>query len=148
MAAIRRASPQKHVERVIHNRFECNMAARQLSETIPQFLKRQPPLTANGDGAWIWIDNPVVHGQGNGTRNGGKQVECDLDGFIKQSSLLIEQFQADKRKVEGELVGRLQSTITRKLGPFRDQLKKSILDTAVQNGVTSGKASAENQGMR
>lgn len=127
---------QPHVEQQLYNRFEGDLGGRQLSETIPQFIKRMPPLTASTFDGWIWIENPIVKGKGK-----NKERRMDLEGFQDVASQLLGQFSADRARTERENPGKVQSTITRKLGPFRDQLKEDILDTAVKYGVTSGKVS-------
>lgn len=124
-----RVAPQQ-----LYNMFEGDLTGRQLNETILQFLRRMPPLTSDGDGAWIWISNPVVGSK-------GKQGKRRSDVVMLQEvgSDLLEQFDSDRQKIEKENPGKVQSTVTRKLGPYRDRLKENILDTAIKHGVTSGK---------
>lgn len=131
---------QTPVERPLQNPYEGrSYMARQLSETIPDFVKRMPPLTSSGDGSWIWIANPVVKGKGNGNNNGKDRF--DLANFQDLGVQLLENFDAKRTQIESENVGKVQSTITRKLGPHRDKLKEDILDIAIKHGVTSGKVS-------
>lgn len=131
---------QTPVERPLQNPYEGHSyMARQLSETIPDFVKRMPPLTSSGDGSWIWIANPVVKGKGNGNNNGKDRF--DLANFQDLGVQLLENFDAKRTQIESENVGKVQSTITRKLGPHRDKLKEDILDIAIKHGVTSGKVS-------
>lgn len=124
-------------EEMLHNHFEgAEHMARQLSETIPEFLKRLPPRTSEGDGSWIWCSNPIVKSR----NEGGKGVDrSNVSAFIDVGSGLLGQFDAERNKVERENQGKAASTITRKLGPWRDKLKEGILASAIKHGVTSGK---------
>lgn len=52
---------------------------------------------------------------------------------------LLSQFAAEKERIISANSNSTQSTITRKLGPLREQLKEDILDLAVASGMTDGK---------
>lgn len=121
----------------LHNPMEGLEAARQLSETIDQFLKRLPPSTSYGDGAWIWCANPVVGGKGKKAADN----HADIDGFTERGEELLEEFEVQRAIVQSENAGKVESTITRKLGPCREKLKEDILKAAIDRRVTSGKVS-------
>ena len=138
-AAMKPVLPEsKEEEQELYNPYETKFGARKLAETIPEFIKRMPPLTSLGDGAWIWIANPTPKGKGNGPK--GENTTFNLERFEELGRELTQQFDSDRVMIEKQNVGKVQSTITRKLGPHRDKLKEDILDTAIEYGVTSGKA--------
>lgn len=116
---------------------EGDQAARQLSGTISQFLKRLPPSTSYGDGAWIWIANPVINGKGKEAVD----KHPDIGGFAERGEDLIEEFQVQRSVVQSENEGKVESTITRKLGPHGEKLKEDILKAAIDHRITSGKVS-------
>lgn len=124
-------------EALLHNDFEGRPEkGRQLSETVTEFVKRMPPLKSVTIDGWIWCAKPIVVSK----KDGKKKVQrFDLGEFVDKGQVLLEDFDEEKAKVESEYEGKAASTITRKLGPFRDRLKEDILEAAIKHGVTSGK---------
>lgn len=123
----------------LYNRLEGLPTARQLTETVDEFLKRLPPRTTiNAD--WIWITCPVLKGKGKAAElRHNPEVEQSPEGMMDRANALLSQFVAEEERITSANPNSAQSTITRKLGPLREQLKEDILDVAVACGVTNGK---------
>lgn len=107
----------------LYNPYEGNPAGRQLSESLPDFLARLPPLTTsiNSLGSpWIWIANPYT---------GPRPLDQDL------AALTI-----NGKKILAELSTNLQGCMDeRKQALLRGRAIKMILDVAITTGVTTGK---------
>lgn len=58
---------------------------------------------------------------------------------MHRAHALLSQFAAEKEKIIGANPHSTQSTITKKLGPLREQLKEDILGFALGSGVITGK---------
>ncbi|KAI5209898.1 DUF1917-domain-containing protein [Aureobasidium subglaciale] len=127
------------VHEILYNRLEGVLTARQLTETVDEFLKRLPPRTTV-TGNWIWITCPIIKGKGKVTEyRHAPESEESPQQMAECANALLSQFAAEMERVTDANLGSAQSTITRKLGPLRDQLKEDILDLAVASGVTNGK---------
>ncbi|CAD0083325.1 unnamed protein product [Aureobasidium vineae] len=127
-------------EPVIHyNRLEGVTTARQLTETVDEFVKRLPPRTTFMK-PWIWITCPIVNGKGKiaAFRHNLEQEESP-EQMTNRAHALLSQFAAEKERITSANPNSTQSTITRKLGSLREQLKEDILDIAVASGMTNGK---------
>ncbi|THZ60002.1 DUF1917-domain-containing protein [Aureobasidium pullulans] len=127
----------KIVPDVLYNRLEGVQGARQLNETVDEFLKRLPPKTTT-TGPWIWITCPVVKNEESKFRHAPESEESPEE-MTDRASALLSQFSGEKERMINANPTSAQSSITRKLGPLREQLKEDILDLAVSCGVTSGK---------
>ncbi|KAI5206294.1 hypothetical protein AUEXF2481DRAFT_76060 [Aureobasidium subglaciale EXF-2481] len=127
------------VPEILYNRLEGMLTARQLTETVDEFLKRLPPSTTVTEN-WIWIACPIIKGKGKviESRHAPESEESPQQ-MAERATALLSQFAAEKERVSDANLGFDQSTITRKLGPLRDQLKEEILDLAVASGVINGK---------
>jgi hypothetical protein len=114
----------------LKNPYEGDIAARQLNESVDEFLKRMPVLKHPFVGPWLWIANFHAKGQSfDENRN-----ETD---FIKKGQTLLRSY--DEKRLQMEIEGLTPITITRRLGPSRQQLKKDILETATNCGLVCGK---------
>lgn len=105
----------------------------QQNETILEFLRRLPvadPATA-GVGPWLWVH---CAGELQDWSN-----EKDLDSFIETASPLLDGLRRQRVILEQQNPGKAVGTITRKLGPYRDQLEVDLLRAAKKFGVTSSK---------
>ncbi|CAD0107738.1 unnamed protein product [Aureobasidium uvarum] len=127
-------------EPVIHyNRLEGVTTARQLTETVDEFVERLPPRTTFM-GPWIWITCPIVNGKGKiAASRHNPELEESPEQMTNRARTLLSQFAAEKERISSANPNSTQSTIMRKLGPLREQLKEDILDIAVASGVTNGK---------
>jgi hypothetical protein len=127
------------VEQTLYNRLEGVPTARQLDETVDEFLKRLPPRTTfTGD--WIWVTCPILKSKGKAaeSRHAPELVESP-EQMMNRARALLSQFAVEKERLVTANPNSTQSTITRKLGPLRERLKEDILDSAVASGVTNGK---------
>jgi hypothetical protein len=130
------------VPQTLHNRLEGVSTARRLTETVDEFLKRLPPRTTIHT-SWIWITCPVLKGKGKAVKSRrNPELEESPEQLMDRANALLSQFAAEKERITSANPYSAQSTITRKLGPLREQLKEDILDLAVANGVTNGKVNA------
>lgn len=131
-----RTSEGKKVDDLVNvDRYKGRSDAWQQSETIEDFLQRLPiedPATATV-GPWLWVGSPTVpfaHAQ--------RKPEA-MDGFVDDGVELLQSFDVQRGKIEGDNPGKAASTMTRKLAPHRDQLEIDLLTLAVKMGATSGK---------
>ena len=63
IAVVNLASWDRQCSTLLYNPYQRNPAGRQLSDSLPDFLSRLPPLTKsiNGLGSpWIWTANPYI----------------------------------------------------------------------------------------
>lgn len=117
----------------LFNPLEGKMNARQLSETIPEFLKRLPPLDTHWppDG-WIWIANPY-------SKPEHSQRHQDVVTFEREGSQLLRNYRELRERLEAENPGKTKANITRMLGPERDAMKQQIEELAIETKVLTGK---------
>ncbi|KAI4727852.1 DUF1917-domain-containing protein [Aureobasidium sp. EXF-10728] len=124
---------------ILHNRLEGFASARQLTETVEEFVKRLPPRTTIM-GPWIWITCPISKGKGEeAASRHDPELEESPEQLTNRAHALLSQFTAEKERIASANPNSTASFITRKLGPLREQLKEDILDIAVASGVTDGK---------
>lgn len=116
----------------LYNAYEGDLCGRQLSETVPAFLARCPPLTTHVStyGPWIRIGNPYTT---------FRHANEDQQGFMIRGRELLEDFSSVKAGIEASMAGKSKVAITRKLMPLRKQLEIDILAAAREHGCTSGK---------
>lgn len=83
---------------------------------------------------------PILKGKGKAAelRHAPESEELP-EQLMYRARGLLSQFAAEKERLVSANLSSTQSTITRKLGPLREQLKEDILDLAVASGVTNGK---------
>ena len=127
-------NPQGHNEKP-QNYYEGRASAKQLSESISDFLGRLKPSTttpsAIGD-HWIWIYNS--HPQDPRPR----QPE-DVATFRQVGSRLLEKYLSRTADVEADNPNKPLGTITRLLRNDRLALESDLRDLAKDKGVTNGK---------
>ena len=102
-------------------------------ETVLEFLRRLPvadPATADA-GPWLWVRCPRELQDWNRTE--------DLEAFLDTAAPLLDALLEHRRKVDQQNPGKAVGTITRKMGPYRDQLEIDLLNTATKHSLTSGK---------
>jgi hypothetical protein len=105
----------------------------QQHETILEFLRRLPvgdPDTARV-GPWLWVRCAKELQDWGPSR--------DLEAFLEAADPLLEGLLKQRRIVEQQNPGKAVGTITRKMGPYRDQLEIDLLNTATKHALTSGK---------
>lgn len=124
------------------NYYEGQTSAKQLSETLSDFLERLPPSTTplSTCGPWIWIANPYPAAQRNSS---GKIVTdpegCDIASFRQLGTRLLENYLARKQEIETQNPDKQPGSVTRMLRPDRVRLESSIRELARQKNVTCGK---------
>lgn len=117
------------------------VSARQLDETVGQFLARLPPATTRVtlNCPWIYIWNPFVPsdrkipGQADGDAVGGGEM---TDEFITRAQKRLDQYKEFVEKNRTK-TGRLSAKIKEEGRKFTGD----ILEWAAQLGVTEGKVS-------
>ena len=116
----------------VHNMYEGSKEARQLSETVSEFLKRLPPssIPLAEYGPWIWIANPTHRDE---------PTKRDLRGFGQRGKELLEDFDRVRAGIETSMAGKTKSVIGRKLTPLRKKLEQDIYALAREKGITYGK---------
>lgn len=118
---------------VLNTQFEGNSAAWQHGETIIEFLRRLPvaePATSRV-GPWLWVGSKMVKKH----RTGPESISAFENDAVPLLDALVQQ----RSIIEQQNSGKAVSTITRKMGPYRDQLQIDLLNTATKHGVTCGK---------
>ena len=139
LAAIARAhaiaaqrAPKEEVK--LYNPYEGLNSARQLSETVPEFLKRLPPLTTQWFGnsvePWIYIANPYTE---------KRATNEDWASFKSLGEALLTDLSAKRADIEESMKGKPKGTITRKVTPIRKLVEETILKEAKARNCTSGK---------
>jgi hypothetical protein len=102
-------------------------------ETILEFLRRLPvadPDTARV-GPWLWVRCAKVLQEWGPSH--------DLEAFFETAGPLLEGLSEQRKILEQQNPGKAVGTITRKIGPYRDQLEIDLLNAATRHFLTSGK---------
>lgn len=116
----------------LYNPYEGIPSGRQLTESIPDFLSRLPPLTTPTDkvGPWIWIANPY---------SSARPLSQDLGAFTTAGTRILESLSPAIADQETALKGRPQSILSRQLTQLRKTATEQLLNAAQEHGVTHGK---------
>ncbi|EXJ59691.1 hypothetical protein A1O7_03837 [Cladophialophora yegresii CBS 114405] len=123
------------------NYYEGHPSAKQLDESVSDFLARLPPSTttaARAQDHWIWICNPFPSTTRSRSHPGMSPSE-DLATFKQRGTRLLEAFLARKTELEATRPAKPPGVITRMLRPDRMALESSIRELARSHGVVSGK---------
>lgn len=132
-----RAFTGEEASDLVHkDHFQGRKDAWQQNETIDNFLERLPvadPSTA-GVGPWLWVSSPTIS-----RSHQPRRQQADPDSFIELGTNLKVAFMRQRSKVEAENPGKAAASITRKLGPYRDQLEEDLLFAAVKTSTVCGK---------
>lgn len=120
------------------NHYEGLNSAKQLSESLSQFLDRLPPsITKISDaGPWIWIANPSPRDRHSSDPESG---DGNIGTFKQLGLRLLEGYMSHKQDVETQNPGKAAGSITRMLRNERVKLEMDIRDLAKTQGVTAGK---------
>ena len=112
-----------------HNPYADMKSAKQLSETVNDFLDRLRPSTTTIELApWISVANP-----------NSLSGSSDIGGFKQEGYALLEEFVRRKEKLQEQLSDKPPASVTRKLKPDREWLERSLLDLAKDTKVVHGK---------
>ncbi|KAK5124462.1 hypothetical protein LTR85_001679 [Meristemomyces frigidus] len=121
---------------VANHRSNGNPAFWQQEETIEDFVRRAPVAekTTTSLGPWLYVSSPMLpyHHKKHSERT-------DVDAFKEAGELLLAAFTKQRSIVEDENEGKAPATITRKMGPYREQLEDDLLNLAVKTATTCGK---------
>ncbi|OAP58886.1 hypothetical protein AYL99_06183 [Fonsecaea erecta] len=121
------------------NYYEGVSSAKQLSESVADFLARLPPSTTTSvaaGGPWIWIANPDP---GRRTSSDPEFGAGDVATFRQLGTRLLERYRSRKDAVEAQHPGKPAGTITRMLRPDRIKLESDVKELAAAQRVTAGK---------
>lgn len=109
------------------------------NETIDALLRRVPvadPATARV-GPWLWVHSAKVpYKQAKANRDPANMTPFSMGG---EAFDLLEACSVQRAAIERQTPGKEEGTITRKMGPYRDQLEIDLLKLAVESSVTYGK---------
>jgi hypothetical protein len=137
-------------EATLYNPYEGQICARQLVESVDEFLNRLPPATtpAYKIGPWIFIVNPYrtapkafVYEQEKMPCEGPQEEESDLPRFVVLGGEHLEELVKLRHEEEKKDSGRTKAAITKSLSSQRDGIVTRLLNTAVDLHITSGKVS-------
>jgi len=131
----------------LYNPYEGNFSARQLGESIDEFLERLPPATTSVSDTtpWIYIANPYrkarkrdEHDQKE-SEEAPPDEESDWAQFVVLGGNLLEELTTIRHTIEKQNPGKPKATITRAVNPEKDKIVRKLLDTAVKLHCTTGK---------
>ena len=128
----------------LHNPYEGQGNARQLVETVEDFLHRLPPAsTSIGPGLdWIFVANPYRDAWSS---KGGLGSDSNGDGHGKVAEFevlgaeILYDLTGLREWIEREKKGQAQASITRAFNVEKEGFVKKLLDGAKELGCTSGK---------
>jgi hypothetical protein len=129
-------SPRKKVasksgDEKLYNRYEGDLDAWQLGETIPAFLKRLPPETTSvAHAPWIWIADPHIP---------PREKRSNVAVFKEVGLQILAELTAKRVALEEASPDAPRGSITRKVTPARKEAVKRILQAAKDRGVCHGK---------
>jgi len=131
---------------ILYNPYESISFARQLHETVDEFLQRLPPAETQMSPTcpWIFVANPFRKVPKSKTID-FKQEEAPPDEdsnwaqFVRESGELLHELTRIRHSIEKEKAGKAQSTITRAINVQKATIVQKILDTAAELHCTSGK---------
>jgi hypothetical protein len=131
----------------LYNPYEGHFCAKQLSETVDEFLTRLPPATTPISNLmpWIFIANPyweakqtTLNREGPGAE--GPPVEgSDWTEFGYRGRSLLKDLASLRERVEEENAGKGKGAITKLFNTRREMIVGSLLEAAVRYKCTAGK---------
>lgn len=135
VAAASRAKTQvasASTSKPLYNPYDGLSCARQLDESVEDFLKRLPPLSTSVSHhcPWIFIANPHAS---------SRPTDKDQGAFMHGAEEMLEQYTKSENDIETSMAGKAKSSITRKLTPIRKALEAELLAKAKEKNFTIGK---------
>lgn len=146
--ASKKAEESVREKAVLCNIYEGVPGARQLGQSVEEFLKKFPPSTTPLSDwmPWIWIANPYLtpksfKGESSGERGdeGGSQGRNSTAELARCGQELLEDFVSVKAVVEYENRGKPPSLVTKQVNRLREETAKKIREMAIKLHETSGK---------
>ncbi|KAL8870015.1 MAG: hypothetical protein Q9174_003841 [Haloplaca sp. 1 TL-2023] len=130
-AASRAASKTPSTSEALYNPYEGRTYARQLNESVEDFLQRLPPRTtaASFECPWIFVSNP----------HRTPSIDRDVAAFVSSAQRLLADLTKQSKEIEVSMKGKAQGIITKKLIPLRTAAKEKLLACAKEYQHTSGK---------
>lgn len=133
----------------LYNPYEGRFYARQLKETVEEFLERLPPATTPVSELvpWIFIANPyrktkqITPGKDDVGTEGPPDEGSDWTEFGYRGRGLLKELGGLRKSLEEKNPGKAKIVISRMFNVQKDRIVKNILDTAVRCKLTSGKVS-------
>lgn len=121
------------------NHYEGMHSAKQLPETVSDFLARLPPSTSRRTivGPWIWIANPYPPDRRRS--NNPESGDGDIATFRQLGSRLLDNYTSRREQLESQNPDKAEGSITRMLRQDRLILESDIKDLAKEQKVTAGK---------
>lgn len=137
----------------LYNPYEGVFSARQLGESVDEFLERLPPASSAATDIipWIYIANPYrkapkkdEFGQKE-SDEAPPDEDSDWAQFVVLGGNLLEELTTIRHSIEKEKTSKAKSTITKAVNIEKNKIVKKLLDTAVELHCTSGKVSFPRQ---
>lgn len=128
----------------LHNAYKGRVSAKQLSETIDDFLRRLPPATtdATPEIPWIYVANPYIPRDDKGGEEAPAEPGAQLQTFIEGGGERLELFGDFLRtKQDKGRGGRAGNAMAREVSRERDACVGDILMLANAMKVRTGKVS-------
>lgn len=128
----------------LHNPYEGQFSAKQLGETVDEFLRRLRPAVTDitPEIPWIYIANPFIprenHGGEEAPAESGTQLHTFIEGGGERLELLGDFQRTIQEKKRG---GRAGATMAKEVSKERDECVSDILMLAKAMKVRTGKVS-------
>lgn len=148
MAIVNIAAAVKPKPVTLYNPYEGDSrCARQLGETVEEFLERLPPRTisASEDRPWIYIANPyrkapkAEENRSGVVGEGPPDEESDWAQFVVLGGNLLEELTGIRHDIEKKKESQANVMITKAVNVQKDSIVQKLLETAVKLHCTSGK---------
>lgn len=131
----------------LYNPYEGDLYAKQLGESVDEFVQRLPPATtpATEVHPWIFLANPYRKVSKNKYSEAKLADEAppndcaNLAEFVVRGNQILCQLTDLRHDMERKNPGKAKGTITKALNAHRDEIVKELLATAVELHVTTGK---------
>ncbi|KAH8769204.1 hypothetical protein F5883DRAFT_553791 [Diaporthe sp. PMI_573] len=130
----------------LHNPYEGQVSAKQLSETMADFLSRLPPATTDvtPDIPWIYVANPFIPREGGGgveeaPAESGTQLSTFIEGGGERLELFGDFLRTVDEKKRGGGGGRVSAAMNKQVTAEREGCVNDILMLARVMKVRTGK---------
>ncbi|KAG8162633.1 hypothetical protein KVR01_007111 [Diaporthe batatas] len=129
----------------LHNPYEGQVCAKQLGETMSDFLARLPPATTDVTLSipWIYVANPFIPREGGGVEEAPVEPGAQLSTFIEGGGERLQLFGDFLRTVDEKKraagAGRLSTAMSRQAAAEREGCVNDILMLARVMKVRTGK---------
>lgn len=135
----------------LYNPYEGRSCARQLSESVEDFLRRLPPQTTplSTQIPWIFIANPYrkTRRQAEDREQQDTRGEAPLDEesdwaqFVIYGNIYLEELMITRHDIEKKMAGQAPSSITKAINDQKSLIVKKLFEIAGELHCASGKAS-------